>query len=135
MMTDNLPAPPTANDRVETLPAKYRIYSIEQAYRHVIQPRSDKHQMLYMMVDDVLFHVWDACCLSITEEYREEYLPFIPHVFDLLCETEDGLDLYDYLVFVEETKYSMVKGDALARRKASRVVDLLLQRRREILRN
>jgi hypothetical protein len=135
-MTINDLSPPLREEVKEgssSLSAKYRIYEVEQAYRHVVKPRSEREQLLYMMVDDVLFYVWDACCLSITEEYREEYLPYLPTVFDLLCGTEDGLDLYDYLVFVEETKYSMLKNDTLARSKASRVVDHLLACRKTIL--
>ncbi len=110
-------------------PAKYMIYSQEQAFRHMTQKRSDKEQLLYMITDDILFKVWDASCLSIDQEYREEYLPYLPHVFDLLSTTDNGLDLYDYLVFVEESKLHAFKGDTLARRRASRVVDQLLEYR------
>jgi len=110
-------------------PAKYRIYSQEQAFRHMTQKRSDKELLLYSIIDNILFNVWDACCISIDQQYREEYLPYLPHVFDLLSATDDGLDLYDYLVFIEESQYGAFKNDALARRRSSRVVDLLLEYR------
>lgn len=113
-------------------PAKYMIYSQEQAFRHMTRRRSDKEQLLYTITDDILFNVWDAFCLSIDQQYREEYLPYLPHVFDLLSTTDDGLDLYDYLVFIEETLPGGFKGDALARRRSSRVVDLLLEYRATI---
>lgn len=114
---------------IPTKPVKFLIYSDEQAYRHMTQRRSEKEQLLYTITDDVLFNVWDPFCLSIDEQYREEYLPVLPHVFDLLRTTDDGVDLYDYLVFVEETNFGSFKGDALSRRRASRVVDLLLEYR------
>lgn len=113
-------------------PAKYMIYSQEQAFRHMTQRRSDKEQLLYTITDDILFYVWDAFCLSIDQQHREEYLPYLPHVFDLLSSTDDGLDLYDYLVFIEETQPGGFKGDALARRRSSRVVEVLLEYRETI---
>jgi len=129
----NIVKPPNqshgTSDENAKKPVKYMIYSQEQAFRHMTQKRSDKEQLLYMITDDILFNVWDAFCLSIDQEYREEYLPYLPHVFDLLRTTDNGLDLYDYLVFVEESKISAFKGDTLARRRASRVVDLLLEYR------
>ena len=126
---------PDALDEVAKKPVKYMIYSQEQAFRHMTQRRSDKEQLLYTIIDEVLFNVWDALCLSIDQEYREEYLPYLPHVFDLLCTTEDGLDLYEYLVFIEEAKFGSYKGDALTRRRALRVVDLLLEYRETIFNN
>lgn len=131
MNKDSSPAP-DGNGGAEKKPNKYRIYSVEQAFRHITAKRPEREQLLYMVADDVLFNVWDALCLSINEEYREEYLPYLPHVFDLLCNTTEGLDLYDYLVFIEETKYNSIKGDPLTRRRASRVVDLLLEYRQVI---
>ena len=120
------------SDEVVKKPVKYMIYSQEQAFRHMTQRRSDKEQLLYTITDDILFNVWDAFCLSIDQQHREEYLPYLPHVFDLLSSTDDGLDLYDYLVFIEETLPGGFKGDALARRRSSRVVDLLLEYRATI---
>lgn len=115
--------------------AKYVIYSQEQAFGHMTQRRAEKEQLLYAITDDVLFYVWDACHLSIDQEFREEYLPFLPHVFDLLLSTKDGLELYDYLVFIEEIKFGAYKGDLLVRRRASRIVDLLLEYRSAIFNN
>ena len=114
-------------------PVKYRIYSLEQAFRHMTQERSDDERILYQIVDEVLFNVWDALCLSIDHRYREEYIPYLPHVYELLKTTEDGQELFDYLVFVEETKMSDLKDDALIRRRASRVVEILLEYRESIL--
>jgi hypothetical protein len=124
-----------ALNEIAKKPAKYAIYSEEQTYRHMTQRRSDKEQLLYTITDDVLFNAWDAFCISIDQQYREEYLPFLTHVFDLLRTTDDGFDLYEYLVFVEETNFGSLKGDALTRRRASRVVDLLLEYRDTIFNN
>lgn len=119
----------------EQKPAKYVIYSRQQAFRHMTQRRSEKEQLLYAITDDVLFNVWDALCLSIDQEFREEYLLFLPHVFDLLLSTKDGLELYDYLVFIEETRFGTLKDDELVRRRAWRTVDLLLEYRATIFNN
>lgn len=107
-------------------PVKYLIYSDEQAFRHMTLWRSDKEQLLYMITDEVLFNVWDALSLSIDQEHREVYLPYLPHVFDLLTETEDGHEICDYLTFIEETRMDAVKGDTLARRRAWLVVNILM---------
>ena len=93
------------------------------------QWRSEKEQTLYMVTDELLFNVWDALCLSMNQEYREAYFPYLPHVFDLLNATDNGHEICDYLVFVEETKMNTIKGDTLARRRAWRVVNLLLSYR------
>jgi hypothetical protein len=114
-------------------PVKYRIYSQEQAFRHMTLWRSEKEQLLYTITDEILFNVWDALCLSIDQEYREVYLPYLPHVFDLLKETEDGHELCDYLVFIEESQMGAVNGDPLVRRRAWRAVDVLMKYRANIL--
>lgn len=111
---------------------RHPVYSVEQAVYHLTQYRPEKEQQLYIIVDEILFYVWDPRCLSIDQEFREEYLPYLPHVFDLLVNTKDGLDLYDYLVFVEETELGGIKGDTVARRRASRLVNILLRYRKAI---
>lgn len=111
---------------------KFIIYSLEQAYRHMTSDRSDNERELYMITDEILFNVWDALCLSIDQNFREEYLPYLPHAFDLLIATEDGLDLWEYLLFIEETKLGTKKDDNLAKRRASRVVDTLLEYRSKL---
>lgn len=108
---------------------KFLIYSYEQAIRHITQYRSEKEQVLYMITDEVLFNVWDALCLSINQDHREVYFPYLPHVFDLLTKTENGSDLCDYLAFIEETKMDGEKGDPLGKRRAWRVVDILMKYR------
>lgn len=113
-------------------PVQYRIYSQEQSFRHMTKWRGEKEQALYMITDEILFNVWDALCLSFDQQNREAYLPYLPHVFDLLNTTDNGFDLCDYLVFIEENKMGAVKGDTLARRRALRVVSLLLACRASI---
>ena len=107
-------------------PVKFLIYSHEQAFRHMTQWRSEMEQSLYMITDEVLFNVWDALSLSIDQEHREVYFPYLPHVFDLLMETEDGHEICYYLTFIEETRMGAVKGDTLTRRRAWRTVDILM---------
>ncbi len=111
---------------------KFLIYSHEQAFRHMTMWRSDKEQLLYMITDEVLFNVWDALSLSIDQEHREVYYPYLPHVFDLLIETEDGHEICDYLTFIEDAKMGAVKGDTLSKRRAWRVVDVLMRYRKAI---
>ncbi|GEM_PF-1354965 len=133
----NMKSPDTDLDTLspETVskPVKYMIYSHEQAFRHMTLLRSDKEQQLYMITDEVLFNVWDALSLSIDQEHREVYFPYLPHVFDLLTETENGYEICDYLTFIEETGMGAVKSDTLAKRRAWRVVDILLEYRAAIL--
>lgn len=128
---DSDPAAPSPEGSKK--PVRYRIYSQEQAFRHMTLWRSEKERLLYMIADEVLFNVWDALCLSINPQYREVYLPYLPHVFDLLIETEDGQDLCDYLVFIEESQMGTVNGDPLARKRAWRTVEILMDYRATVL--
>jgi len=109
--------------------AIHRIYSQEEAYNHLTKQRTKREQELYLVVDEILYNVWDALCVSIDDSCREEYLYFLPHVFDLLMKTTDGLDIFDYLVFIEETHFDMPKNDLLVRYRVNRVVKILLQYR------
>ena len=117
----------TLPPNITTRPVKYLIYSQEQAFRHMTVSRPDKERQLYIYTDEILFFVWDALSLSIDEENREVYFPYLPHVFDLLKETEDGHEICDYLNFIEEARMGAVRGDTLAKRRAWRVADLLLE--------
>ena len=110
------------------------IYSNEQIVNHMTLVRSEQEQRLYLLTDQVLFTLWDALCLSIDHEYRDHYLPYVSHVFDLLKETENGQDLHDYLVYIEENEMGAVKGDVLVKLRASRVVHALLEHKKENLR-
>jgi hypothetical protein len=121
-----------ASGPVDRNSSPHLIYSEEEAFLHMTRRRSENEQLLYTIADEVLFNVWDALCLSINQDYREAYLPYLPHVFDLLRTTEDGLDLHEYLVFIEETEMDAFKGDMLSRRRASMAVDLLLNYRDSI---
>lgn len=103
------------------------VYSEEQAFLHLTKKRSKQEYDLYMFVDEILFNVWDALCLSIDNEYREAYLPYLPHTFELLRDTEDGQDLYEYLVQVEENQFGADPKDILVKRRAASVVEILLE--------
>jgi len=96
------------------------------------QWRSSKEQLLYIFVDEVLFNIWDALCLSMNQEHREVYFPYLPHVFDMLTATENGHEIGKYLTFIEETTMGAIKGDTLARRRAWRTVDILMGYRASI---
>ncbi|MGW8195869.1 MAG: hypothetical protein ACWGOX_16560 [Desulforhopalus sp.] len=114
---------------------RYPEYGMEQVYRHIARKRPEREQQLYIIADELLFNVWDPLCLSIDHEYREEYLPYLPHTFDLLVNTKDGLDLYDYLVYIEEIEMHGIEGDTVARRRASRLVNLLLRYRKSLFKD
>lgn len=124
-----LPSSPTAKT------VTYLIYSQEQAFRHITRVRSEKEQALYMLVDEMLFYVWDAQSLSIDEEHREVYYPYLPQVFDLLMATEDGQEIVDYLVFIEETRMGAIKGDNLARKRAWRFAEQVLAHKKQLYRS
>ncbi|BHH83000.1 hypothetical protein [Desulforhopalus sp. 52FAK] len=117
----------------QATPYKFVIYSHEQAFRHMTQMRTDNEQKLYIKTDEALFYLWDANCLSMSEEYREEYLAYLPHVFDLLTSSDDGSELIEYLIFIEESKYGIAKGDNLALERASRLVNTLLDYKERLL--
>jgi len=105
---------------------KFIIYSQEEAFQHITQMRSSQEQELYIRTDEALFQLWDPNCLSIDDRFREEYLTYLPHVFDLLISSEDGAELIDYLLFIEESQYGVKKGDNLALERACRLVNALL---------
>lgn len=109
------------------------LYSIEEAYQHLVQVRSKTEQQLYIVTEDVLYNVWDALCLSLHQQYRDEYLPYLPHIFDLLKNTENGQEIRDYLEFIEEELIETFPGDTLPARRAARTVDILLKQRDTIL--
>ncbi|WP_457575618.1 hypothetical protein [Desulfomarina sp.] len=113
---------------------KFKIYSPEQAFQHLTRIRSEQEQQLYVATDEVLFHVWDALCISIDKKYRDEYLPYLPHIFDLLKTTRDGREIYEYLIYIEE-RLGTPPGDNLAPKRATRTVDILLKYRDAILRS
>ena len=123
--------PPT-EDSTGTKPVKFLIYSQEQAFRHMTRWRPEPERALYTLVDDLLFSSWDALSLSIDEEHRDVYYPYLPHVFDLLMTSEDGHEVVDYLLFIEETQMGAIRGDTLAKRRAWRLVELLLGHRRAL---
>ncbi|MGB3211938.1 MAG: hypothetical protein WBB19_14640 [Desulforhopalus sp.] len=88
-----------------------------------------------MITDNILYHVWDAHNFSVDLGHHEEYSPYLPHVFELLKTTTDGDELYDDLVFIEETKSGGFKDDTLIGRRAGRVVDLLLEYRDRVFKD
>lgn len=114
-------------------PEKFLIYSHEDAFRHMTQVRSSREQELYIATDEALYYLWDANCLSIDDQHREEYLSYLPHVFDLLINSEDGVELREYLIYVEQTQYDIAKGDNLALERASRLVNTLLDYKKLLL--
>jgi hypothetical protein len=111
---------------------KFIIYSQEEAFQHMTQMRSSQEQELYIKTDEALFHLWDPNCLSIDDQFREEYVTYLPHVFDLLMNSEDGAELIDYLLFIEESQYGVNKGDNLALERACRLVNALLDYKKHI---
>lgn len=117
----------------QLLTNQFVIYSEEQAFHHMTRLRSDREQELYIKTDEALFYLWDANCLSIDDTHREEYLAYLPHVFDLLMASEDGQELIDYLVFIEESQYGVAKGDNLALERASRLVNFILDYKNRLL--
>lgn len=123
----------TPQPQKTTTASDHAIYSVEQAIRHITQLRPEAEQRLYVITDEVLFNRWDAFCLSFNQEYRDEYLPYLPHVFDLLKSTTDGQDIFDYLLFIEENVIGTLPGDTLSSRRAANTVDILLKHRETIL--
>ena len=121
-----------AVDRPVAKPVTYLIYSQEQAFRHMTTWRPERERALYTLVDEMLFLVWDALSLSIDEEHREVYYPYLPHVFDLLMASDDGHEVVAYLVFIEETQMGAIKGDTLTQRRAWRLVEQLLTHKRAL---
>jgi len=113
-------------------PQNFVIYSPEQAFRHMTEKRSEKERELYIVVDEILFNVWDALCLSMEPDCREEYLPYLPHTYELLMASENGDELWQYLVYIEETKIGVLKEDNLTRRRADTVVDILMNYKKRI---
>jgi hypothetical protein len=132
-MTDSLAEENFMYEATPAVPVKYLIYSQEQAFRHMTKYRSEQEQTLYMIVDEVLFYVWDALSLSIDQDHRDVYYPYLPHVFDLLLTTERGHEIADYLTFIEETRMGAVKGDNLARKRAWRLVEVVLDYKHKLL--
>lgn len=132
-MTDSLAEENIMYDATPAVPVKYLIYSQEQAFRHMTKHRSEQEQALYMIVDEVLFYVWDALSLSIDQDHRDVYYPYLPHVFDLLLATERGHEIADYLTFIEETRMGAAKGDNLARKRAWRLTEVVLDYKHKLL--
>ncbi len=124
---------PKTEDRGKSQLEDYIIYSVEQAFLHMTKSRSAAEQRLYVVTDEVLFNTWDALCLSMTQEYRDEYLPYLPHVFDLLKTTKNGQNVFNYLVFIEEKVIGTFPGDILPAKRAAYTINILLKYRDKIL--
>lgn len=122
-----------AAEQQEQYQDTFLVYSHEDAFLHMTRYRSEKEQNLYIKTDEALFQIWDANCLSFDDSYREEYLAYLPHLFDLLMETKDGAEIIDYLLHIEETYFDIKKGDNLALERACRLTDVLLQYKNELL--
>ena len=127
---------PSTNDQTTPLSSekaeRHLVYSRDHVFRHMTRLRPEREQALYMLLDELLFYRWDALCLSIDEEYREVYYPFLPHLFDLLLTTEDGRELVDYLTFVEETRLGAITGDNLVRKRAWRLAEQVLRYKQQL---
>lgn len=57
-----------------------------------------KHNELYKRVDEVLHYLWDPIGVAGEPFARDEYFSYLPKVFSLLLETQDGKDITDYLM-------------------------------------
>jgi hypothetical protein len=101
----------------------------------MLRKRSQKEQKLYILVDTILYNVWDALCVSISEASRDAYYCYLPHVYDLLIKTENGRDIDDYLVFIEESQMGAAKSDTIVRMRAEKTSRILLQYRKIIFKN
>jgi len=123
----------SVNKKTGNCSKQYPVYSTEQALEHLTKPRPASGQRLYVYIDEILFNKWDALCLSINQDYRDEYLPYLPYIFDLLKVTKDGHEIFDYLLFIEEEKIGTFPGDTLVARRATSIVEALLDFRASIL--
>ena len=53
--------------------------------------------MLYRAVDEVLHYIWDPIGISGVPEARDEYHPYLPHVYDLVRNGADTTEVANYL--------------------------------------
>lgn len=123
----------SVNNKTSNCSKQYPVYSTEQALEHLTKQRPSSGQSLYVYIDEILFNKWDALCISINQDYRDEYLPYLPHLVDLLKVTKDGHEIFDYLLFIEEEKIGTFPGDTLVARRAASIVEALLDFRASTL--
>ena len=89
---------------------------------------SPEQNELYKRVDEVLHYVWDPIGVTGSPYARDEYYSYLPKVFSLHLETEDGKDITDYLMDVAHNAMAL----SPSRDKAEEVADILMEWKEKI---
>lgn len=85
-------------------------------------PRQLFEQELCQRIDEALYYVWDPMNLARDPAAREEYLEFVPELFQLLVGEVEAPVLLEFLVQTESDFLGLAPRPSHARR----VADLLL---------
>ena len=88
------------------------------------QKLSPEQNELYKRVDEVLHYVWDPIGVAGEPHARDEYNSYLPKVFSLLLETEDGSFIAEYLMDVESDAMGLTPAD---RETAEEVTGILIK--------
>ncbi len=83
---------------------------------------------LYSRVDEVLHYIWDPIGVSGLPCARDEYTSYVPQVFRMLKDGEDGKEIAEYLMTIVNDSMC-IKGD---RDTAEEVAGILLQWKQKI---
>ena len=82
-----------------------------------------KDNELYKRVDEVLFYIWDPISVSDEPYARDEYLSYLPTVYNLLIEDKPKEKIIQYLNGVLVDKIGMARNDE----HTNNVVEILLK--------
>ena len=90
---------------------------------------SPERNELYKRTDEVLFYLWNPIGVKDAPEARDEYLSYLPIVFETLVNGRSDGEIKKYLLSVESERMELSSNN----KNAEMVVDILKRYKDQIL--
>jgi hypothetical protein len=68
------------------------------------QKLNPKENELYKRTDEILFYIWDPIGVSPDPYARDEYLSYLPQVFQMLMDDKPKDEIIEYLLAINTQK-------------------------------
>ena len=92
------------------------------------QKLNPKENELYKRTDEVLFYIWDPVGVSKEPYARDEYLAYLPQVFQLLLNNKPKEIIVEYLLSVVSDKIGLSPN----KKETEEVVEILKEYKEKI---
>ncbi len=86
---------------------------------------------LYKRTDEILFYIWDPIGVSKEPYARDEYLSYLPQVFQLLLNNKPKEIIVEYLLQIVSEKMGLSPN----KKETEKVVEILLEYKEKIFNN